>query len=159
MERLHAYWRFEYVQVPPEDRNNDIFERLPKEQEDQKSLILTRTPHSYLVLNRYPYNPGHLLAIPFRRVASLAQLSVPERNDLMEILARGETILQKALKPDGFNVGFNLGKSAGAGIPSHLHGHLVPRWEGDTNFMPVLGQTRVLAQALEEMWAHLRHHL
>ncbi len=159
MERLHAYWRCEYVEAPKNDKDNDIFIKLPQEKEDKKSLILCKSAYSYMVLNRYPYNAGHLLVVPFRSVTFLTQLSVEERNDLMEMMVKGEQLLQKTLKPDGFNVGFNLGKAAGAGIPAHLHGHIVPRWLGDTNFMPVLGQTRVLVQSLEDMWERLKASL
>jgi ATP adenylyltransferase len=107
------------------------------------------------VLNRYPYNAGHLLAIPYREVPNLEDLSQEERLDLMNLLVTAQDILKKALKPDGFNIGMNLGKGAGAGIPTHLHVHIVPRWNGDTNFMPVVAGTRVLPQSLEAMWSRL----
>lgn len=106
------------------------------------------------MLNRFPYNPGHLLAIPFREVSDLEELTPAESADLMAIITLGKRIVNAALHPDGFNVGFNLGSAAGGSI-AHLHGHIVPRWNGDTNFMPVLGQTRTLPQALESTWAKL----
>jgi ATP adenylyltransferase len=105
-------------------------------------------------MNRFPYNAGHLLAIPFREVCELEELNPEERADLFEIVVYGKRLLTAALKPDGFNVGFNLGTAAGGSI-SHLHGHIVPRWNGDNNFMPVLGQTRTLPQSLEAMWERL----
>jgi ATP adenylyltransferase len=105
-------------------------------------------------MNRFPYNPGHLLAIPFRDVVELEDLNPAERADLMEAIIFGKRVLAAALRPDGFNVGFNLGTAAGGSI-THLHAHIVPRWNGDTNFMPVLGQTRTLPQALETTWAKL----
>jgi ATP adenylyltransferase len=156
MNRLHAYWRFEYVNVPHHDKNGDLFVDLGQKEESAETLVLVKRSHSFLVLNRYPYNPGHLLAAPYRKMASLMQLSEIERGDLMASIAEAEQILRRALNPDGFNVGFNIGSTAGAGIPQHLHAHVVPRWNGDTNFMPVIGDIRVLARSLEDMWGHLR---
>ena len=106
-------------------------------------------------MNAFPYNVGHLLIIPYRAVQTLSDLNEEERLDLINLVAFAETLLKKALKPDGFNVGINLGSSGGAGIPQHLHVHIVPRWEGDTNFMPVIGKTRVLPIALHDMWERL----
>ena len=105
-------------------------------------------------MNRFPYNPGHLLAIPYREVSELHQLNAAERADLMEGMAFAQRLLTAAIKPDGFNLGFNLGTAAGGSIP-HLHVHIVPRWNGDTNFMPVIGQTRTLPQSLASMWERL----
>ena len=107
-------------------------------------------------MNKFPYSAGHLLAVPYREVDSLAALSPEERGELMERIIQGQAILEKALKPEGFNVGFNFGRAAGAGIPSHLHAHIVPRWHGDHNFMPVVGSTRVLPESLDAMWERLR---
>ena len=117
-------------------------------------MIVHRSPLSYLVLNRFPYNPGHLLAVPYREVIELEELSGTERADLMEEIVLAKRLLAAAMKPDGVNIGFNLGSAAGGSI-AHLHGHIVPRWNGDNNFMPVLGQTRVLPQSLEATWDRL----
>jgi ATP adenylyltransferase len=130
------------------------FTELPALGDDRTALIVHRSALSYLILNRFPYNPGHLLAVPFREVSDLLELSVPERADIMEEIVFGQKLLKAVLKPDGINVGFNLGSAAGGSI-AHLHGHLVPRWSGDNNFMPVLGQTRILPQSLEAMWDRL----
>jgi len=130
------------------------FSELPALGDDRSALIVHRSPLSYLILNRYPYNPGHLLAVPFREVNDLLELTPAERADLMEEIVFGQKLLNAVLKPDGLNVGFNLGSAAGGSI-AHLHGHLVPRWNGDNNFMPVLGHTRILPQALETMWDRL----
>ena len=138
-------------------RDGDLartFKELPALGDDRSALIIYRSRLSYLVLNRYPYNPGHLLAVPFREVTDLEKLRPAERADLMEIIVHGKRLLQAALKPDGFNVGFNLGSASGGSIP-HLHAHIVPRWNGDNNFMPVLGQTRILPQALAATWDRL----
>jgi ATP adenylyltransferase len=146
----------EYVEAPrfPEDAHP--FRDLPESENDEGNYLLHRGKRSYLILNRYPYNAGHLLAIPFREVSDLSELDNGERADLMDMIVLGKEILARAIRPDGFNIGFNLGKAAGAGLPGHLHCHIVPRWEGDTNFMPVLGDTRVLPASLHAMWKRLR---
>ncbi|MFP4283031.1 MAG: HIT family protein, partial [Opitutales bacterium] len=126
--------------------------------DDREALILHRAEAHYVVLNRYPYNPGHCLVLPYREVARLDQLERTERAELMELLVQTQAALEAAMHPDGFNVGLNLGKTAGAGIPQHLHLHVVPRWDGDCNFMPVIGETRSLPQALEQTWEVLQPH-
>jgi len=157
MKHLHSYWRMEYIEAPrPEGEDGNPFARIPNEQDERKSLLLRRCQTSYLVMNRFPYNAGHLLAVPYRETGLLEELDGTERADLMETIVLGQRILREALSPDGFNTGFNFGRAAGAGIPRHLHCHIVPRWEGDTNFMPVLGETRVLPEALDKMWERLR---
>jgi ATP adenylyltransferase len=131
------------------------FSELPALGDDRAALIVHRSALSYLILNRFPYNPGHLLAVPFRDVTDLEQLSVTERADLFEELTLGKRLLTAALKPDAFNLGFNLGGPVAGGSISHLHGHIVPRWNGDSNFMPVIGSTRILPQSLEATWERL----
>jgi ATP adenylyltransferase len=154
MEHLHAYWRMEYIEAPRDQDGGNLFTTLPALGDDAKALIIHRSRLSYLLLNRYPYNAGHLLAVPFRAATDLSELDAAERADLMDEIIRGKEILQAALKPAAFNIGFNIGAGAGGSIP-HLHAHIVPRWNGDTNFMPVIGQTRVLPQSLEAMYARL----
>jgi ATP adenylyltransferase len=155
MQQLHAYWRMDYIEAPryPASMKRP-FTDLPKMGDDRAALIVHRTPLSYLVLNRFPYNPGHLLAVPFREVVEIEELSAAERADLMEAITLARRLLAEAMKPDGVNIGFNLGSAAGGSI-AHLHGHIVPRWNGDNNFMPVVGQTRVLPQSLEATWERL----
>lgn len=155
MDHLHAYWRMEYIKTPRRPAGGDIFADLPNLGDDAEALIIHRSQLSYLILNRYPYNAGHLLAVPFRAAADITDLTPAERADLMDEIILGKQILTAALQPDAFNVGFNLGTAAGGSIP-HLHAHLVPRWTGDTNFMPVIGETRVLPQSLAAMYARLR---
>jgi ATP adenylyltransferase len=155
MQHLHAYWRMEYIEAPRAVSGENLFTALPALGDDAAAHIIHRSPLSYLVLNAYPYNAGHLLAVPFRKVADLTDLTAAERTDLMEEIIFGKAVLSAALKPDAFNIGFNLGTAAGGSIV-HLHAHIVPRWSGDTNFMPVIGQTRVLPQSLEAMYARLR---
>jgi len=155
-EHLHAYWRMEYIETPDALKGKNPFVELPKMKNDRDSLVLFRGNTGYLILNRFPYNAGHILVLPFREVGDLEDLSPEERIEFFDLIIRGKMILSSALKPDGFNVGMNLGSAAGAGIPMHLHAHIVPRWNGDTNFMPVLGQTRVLPTSLESMWERLK---
>ena len=155
MQQLHAYWRMEYIEAPRYPDVKKPFTELPALGDDRAALIVHRSRLSYLMLNRFPYNPGHMLAIPFREVVNLEDLTAAERSDLMDIIVFGKRVLQAALNPDGVNIGFNLGHAVSGGSIPHLHGHLVPRWDGDTNFMPVLGQTRILPQALETTWEKL----
>ena len=156
MQQLHAYWRMEYIEAPryPATMQRP-FTELPALGDDRAALIVHRSPLSYLVLNRFPYNPGHLLAVPFRDVTELEQLNATERADLFEEIIFGQRVLSSALDPDGFNIGFNLGSAVAGGSIPHLHGHIVPRWNGDNNFMPVVGQTRILPQSLDATWEKL----
>lgn len=149
----------EYIQAPgfPAGMKRP-FTDLPAMGDDRAALIVHRSPQTYLILNRFPYNPGHLLAVPFKEVTDIEELSTQGRADLMEEIALGKRLLREAIKPDGFNVGFNFGSAAGGSIP-HLHAHIVPRWNGDTNFMPVIGSTRTLPQSLDSTWARLNEVL
>jgi ATP adenylyltransferase len=155
MQQLHAYWRMDYIEAPryPATMKRP-FTELPAMGDDRAAYIVHRSRLSYLVLNRFPYNPGHLLAVPFREVVELDELTQEERADLMEEITLARRLLTEAMRPDGVNIGFNLGPAAGGSI-THLHAHIVPRWSGDNNFMPVLGQTRVLPQALDSTWERL----
>jgi ATP adenylyltransferase len=156
MEYLHAYWRMDYIEKTTHDKSGNPFVALPQNQDDAATYLLWRGPSAYLVMNTYPYTGGHLLAVPYREVPDLQALQPQERSDLMETVVRGQRILQEGLRPHGFNIGMNLGSAAGAGIPRHLHIHIVPRWHGDTNFMPIVGQTRVLSKCLSTLWERLR---
>jgi len=155
MQQLHAYWRMDYIEAPRYPASMlRPFTELPALGDDRAALIVHRSPCSYLLLNRFPYNPGHLLAVPFREVKELEELSAGERADLTEEIVVGKRLLSAALRPDGFNIGFNLGSASGGSI-DHLHDHIVPRWAGDNNFMPVIGQTRLLPQSLDATWARI----
>jgi ATP adenylyltransferase len=155
MQQLHAYWRMDYIEAPryPATMKRP-FTDLPAMGDDRLALIVHRSAHSYLVLNRFPYNPGHLLAVPYREVVEPEELPRAERADLMEEIVFARRLLSAAMKPDGVNIGYNLGSAAGGSI-AHLHAHIVPRWNGDNNFMPVVGQIRVLPQSLEATWERL----
>ena len=129
------------------------------EGDDRERLIVARGQHSLTVLNRYPYNNGHLLVSPQRHVARLDLLSAEETLEIGQTVTSMVTLLEKAINAQGFNVGLNLGRDAGAGLPGHLHWHIVPRWSGDTNFMPVVAGVRVIPQSLDALWSCLRDAL
>jgi ATP adenylyltransferase len=122
-----------------------------------RERIVFKSPHSVCLLNIYPYNNGHLMVSPLRHIKDLDLLKPEEGSDLFKSVAIAERLLKKALKPDGFNIGINIGKAAGAGITGHLHIHIVPRWNGDTNFMPVIHNTRVVSQSLRDLFKKLNH--
>ncbi len=126
-----------------------------KGDEDTKNLILARGPLTYVLMNIYPYNSGHLMIAPYRHLKSLEKLSPDETAEMIAWASKSERILREAFHAEGFNIGVNVGKVAGAGIDDHLHMHVVPRWNGDTNFMPVLGETKVIPEYLEETYAKL----
>lgn len=159
MDRLHAYWRMPYItgELPTDaPKHKNPFSQIHRSENDRENLILFRARWNYIVLNRYPYNAGHLLVLPYREVASLDKLTELERHELIDLINRAQWLLTQALQPDGFNTGFNFGQAGGAGIPVHLHCHVVPRWNGDTNFMPVIGHSRVLPESLDAMWHRLK---
>lgn len=156
LKRLHAYWRMPYILASEiQEKGLNPFVKIADAKDDAAAYILLRGEKNYIVMNRYPYNAGHLLVLPFREVATLNDLDIKERHELMDLIVKAQEILSRALKPDGFNIGFNFGNAAGAGIPKHLHCHVVPRWNGDTNFMPVIGDTRVLPESMDKMFIRL----
>jgi ATP adenylyltransferase len=127
----------------------------PTEGNDAANFILYRAKENYVMLNGYPYNPGHLLVAPYRHVASLEELTPEELHEHIEVVRQGIRVLREVFEPAGFNIGTNIGKVAGAGIDDHVHSHVVPRWQGDSNFMPVIGDTRVVPEALEDTYKQL----
>ncbi len=157
MAILWAPWRMEYLMS--ERTPECIFCVKHAEGDDRGNYILFRTPHSFALLNAYPYNNGHLMVAPYRHASSLSELSAEERTDLIEAVAKAEALLGRAYSPQGMNVGANLGHCAGAGVPGHVHVHIVPRWEGDTNFMPVVGETKVMPETLEGSYERLLKYL
>jgi len=154
MQNLWAPWRMEYIQQDKPD--GCIFCRYPAEANDRENLVLGRSAHAFAVLNRFPYNSGHLMVIPRRHLADLSALPEEEFADLQRLLRASVAILIDVYRPDGMNVGMNLGRVAGAGIDQHLHWHAVPRWGGDTNFMPVIGETKVMVEHLTGSFDRLR---
>ena len=160
MEILHAPWRIQYILAPkPPPGDTSLFARIAQSDDDIANHVIARDRSCFALLNTYPYNGGHLLVVPYRQSPDLNDLTETELADLMILTRRCQNALTQVMKPDGFNLGINLGRVAGAGIADHLHIHIVPRWNGDTNFMPVLAQTSVVPQALTELAALLRHAL
>ena len=158
MERIWSPWRMAYIQAAKEQGEDGgcIFCDLPAEGDDVRTMILSRGELAFVIVNSFPYNPGHLMVAPFRHVGAFTSLEAAELADVDALVARSIRALEQEMEPHGYNLGMNLGRVAGAGIPDHVHWHLVPRWNGDTNFMPVVGQTRVLPELLEETYARLR---
>ena len=159
MDSLHAPWRIEYILSPKPKLDQSLFTSIAQSTDDVANLVIVRDRTCYALLNRYPYNGGHLMVVPYKEVCDLHGLTDEEMADLWKLARRCITALKAIMRPDGFNVGINLGKVAGAGIEEHLHIHIVPRWNGDTNFMPVIADTGVVPQALAETAAKLRAEL
>jgi len=155
MESLHAPWRIEYILSPKPKLDQSLFTSIAQSTDDVVNLVIVRDRTCYALLNRYPYNGGHLMVVPYKQVEDLHGLTDEELADLWKLARRCITALKAVMKPDGFNVGINLGKVAGAGIEEHLHIHIVPRWNGDTNFMPVIADTGILPQSLDTTWEKL----
>lgn len=156
MESLHAPWRIEYILAPKPVQSESLFSRIAQSPEDESNYVIARARSCYALLNAYPYTGGHLMVVPYKQVQDLNGLTDEELTDLLKLTRRCQNALTRVMKPEGFNIGINLGKVAGAGILEHLHIHVVPRWAGDTNFMPVLAGTTVVPQALKELAATLR---
>ncbi|HPC61820.1 MAG TPA: HIT domain-containing protein [Verrucomicrobiota bacterium] len=156
MELLHAPWRISYILAPKPPNEEGLFTRIGQSSDDEANYVIARERSCYALLNAYPYTGGHLMVVPYKAAKDLTELTDEELTDLMRLTRRCQQALTRVMRPDGFNIGMNLGKVAGAGILGHLHIHVVPRWEGDTNFMPVLADTRVLPEALSEVAAKLR---
>lgn len=149
MDRLWTPWRLAYVTAASKDASDCVFCAAAVRREADPLIVFQGTA-CFVILNLYPYNNGHLMVVPARHVGRLADLTQPELDELMHLTRAAEMALEERYHPHGFNMGLNLGKSAGAGVLDHLHMHIVPRWNGDTNFMTVVGETRVLPEALDE---------
>lgn len=161
MKALWAPWRMEYILASKGKlcflceagfSNNSIAS-------DKRHLVLKRGRWVFLIMNRYPYNNGHLMVAPYRHIATLDKMNDDEMLEMMQMASLACKKLKGIMRCDGFNVGFNLGKVAGAGLKEHIHLHIVPRWAGDTNFMPVISDTKIIPQALESLWQQLYEHL
>lgn len=155
LARLWAPWRMAYIRSASEPAGC-LFCRVARARADARDLVLARREHALLLLNRYPYNPAHLMVAVRRHAARFTDLTPVERAEVLELTALAERVLEKEYRPHGVNYGLNVGRVAGAGFPGHLHLHLVPRWDGDTNFMPVVGETKVLPESLPQTWRRLR---
>jgi len=154
MKKIWAPWRSEFIYT--RKRKGCIFcEARDSKKKGPDGFVVKRKRSCFSMLNIYPYNNGHIMIAPNRHKSSLEKLTGPELRDLMLLLNETTGLLDKVLKPDGYNVGINLGKIAGAGYPGHVHIHIVPRWEGDTNFMPVLSDTKVISESLDSLYKRL----
>ncbi len=153
---LWAPWRIDFIRSQKDNRcflcgKKDDFNS------PEENHVIFRGKTVFVILNRYPYNSGHLMVVPYRHIGDIAELSAEERIELMDLTIKAKEVLKKVMNPEGFNIGFNLGLPAGAGVADHIHQHIVPRWNGDTNFMPVLGNTRVVPEALDATAELLRN--
>lgn len=157
MRRLWAPWRMEYIKKPRE--RDCLFCRVAKEDSDRDNLILYRSQHSYIIMNRYPYNNGHVMVVPYRHVASPEMLDVEEDVDISDLIKISIKVIRRVMNPQGFNIGANIGKAAGAGIEEHYHIHIVPRWVGDTNFMPIISDTKVVVEHILDTYNRLKEEL
>ena len=153
MKYLWAPWRMEYIQM--EKPEECILCEKSSQDSDAINYILYRGDKNFVVMNKYPYNPGHLMVAPYRHVTGLEELTAGERHEHLDVVSRSVEVLKHVFSPDGFNLGINIGKVAGAGIEDHVHTHIVPRWQGDTNFMPVIADARVIPEALAETYQKL----
>ncbi len=158
VKHLWAPWRISFIRSKKTPGCFLCGNEVPSGKYEEK-LIIKRLKHTFLILNRYPYNSGHLLIAPYRHVGDLAQLTPDELHEIMDGCVLGKELLAKVMNPQAYNIGFNLGVAAGAGVADHLHLHIVPRWTGDTNFMPVISDTRVVPESLEATAELLRNSL
>ena len=154
MEQIWAPWRIEYILM--EKATGCILCQKPKQKNDASNFILYRGDKNFVIMNSFPYNPGHLMIAPYRHVANLDELTNEELHEHIEIVSRSIKVLRQLFNPGGFNLGINMGKTAGAGIEDHVHTHIVPRWQGDTNFMPIISDTKVIPEALAETYDRLK---
>ncbi|MDI6802240.1 MAG: HIT domain-containing protein [Bacteroidota bacterium] len=157
MQRMYSPWRSKYVASFSEQSSGEcILCKAFQENDDDKNLIVTRGIHCYVIMNLYPYNSGHLMVVPFRHIGNLDSFSNEESLEIFDLLKRMTASLTEIMTPDSFNIGSNVGRSAGAGIDDHIHFHIVPRWNGDTNFMPVLADTKLISEDMNETLLRLR---
>lgn len=154
IESLWSPWRVEYFQRPP-DAPRDFLAKAGNADDDAEHFVVARRKATFLMLNRYPYTVGHMMAVPYRQIAGIEELTELEAMEIWQLCVRAQVLLREVVKAQGFNVGVNLGSAAGAGCAEHLHVHIVPRWEGDSNFMPVVGAVRILPDALERVYKAL----
>ena len=153
MDRLWAPWRLEYIQGPENDSCIFCVDEDPAE--DRGRLVVARGEHSYVMMNRYPYSNGHMMVAPHRHLSDSAELENCEVIEIHQLMVRCQTVLRNICAAQGFNIGWNIGQASGAGIADHIHMHVVPRWAGDSNFMPILADTRVIPQHLERTYTLL----
>jgi ATP adenylyltransferase len=150
MKRIFAPWRYKYIKNP--DSEGCIFCRAVSSDDDRKSGVLFRGEFSFVIMNKYPYNNGHIMVAPYKHTGNFGDMNEDEMLELSVNIRKWQEVIKKAMKPDGFNIGMNIGRIAGAGFENHLHYHLVPRWSGDTNFMPIIVETKVVPISIDEAY-------
>ncbi|MCP3968667.1 MAG: HIT domain-containing protein [Lentisphaerae bacterium] len=155
---LWAPWRIDFIKGEKENRCFLCDNIDPDESSPEEAIIIHRGTTCFVIMNRFPYNSGHLMIAPYRHIGDLSDLTEEERKEMMDLCVKSKEALQSAMSPEAYNAGFNLGAAAGAGIADHLHMHMVPRWRGDTNFMPVISDTRCVPEAIEATAKLLRDH-
>jgi len=158
MKKIWAPWRIQYIQIAGKMEGCILCDK-PAEKNDEPNLILYRGRNNFVILNAYPYTPGHLMVAPYRHIGDLNDISEEESREHNEVIKLCLNLLNAVVKPDGFNIGMNLGRVAGAGIPGHVHTHIVPRWQGDNNFMPVVADVKVLSESLSATYKKLKDGL
>jgi ATP adenylyltransferase len=160
MEKLWSPWRSAYIESFKDKKQTEdtesLFTSLLKDRDDKKNYLLYRGKHCFIIMNLYPYNSGHLMIVPNREIKGLEEMTAEEKLEMLKLLELSMKALDKAMKPHGYNIGANIGKAAGAGIENHLHFHIVPRWVGDTNFMPVLNDIKVVSEEMEKTYEKLK---
>lgn len=153
LKRIWAPWRIEYILSPK--LKKCIFCSAIKEKSDEKNFIIERAKKCFVILNKYPYTNGHIMIVPYEHISDIEKIDIKTLTEMMKLTQKYILKLKHKMKPDGFNIGFNIGKVAGAGIKDHLHLHIVPRWNGDTNFMPVISNTRIISESLQSVYKKL----
>ncbi len=160
MDRLWAPWRSKYIESFSEENSNKergcLFCEKANSNDDEKNFVLFRGRNCYIIMNLYPYNSGHIMVVPYKHTPNFSDLNDEEMLEIMQVIKKGISALEFALKPHGFNVGANLGRVSGAGIADHIHFHIVPRWNGDTNFMPVISETKVISELISDTYNKLK---
>jgi ATP adenylyltransferase len=156
MERMWRPWRIRYIEAMGEKKDDACIFCTKPRGDDRESLILHRGERCFVMLNLYPYNTGHVMVSPYRHLASLEELDPEEQSEMMRLASLCLRAIRRAMKPEGFNLGMNLGRVAGAGYDGHVHLHIVPRWQGDTNFMPIVADTKVMPESVEDSYRRLR---
>jgi len=162
MERLFSPWRSKYISSFKNEKprkGESLFSRLLREKKDVGNFIIVRKKYCFVMMNLYPYNSGHLMIVPNQQTSEMSNLSVEELSEIMETASQMIEILKKILKPHGFNFGANIGRAAGAGVDDHIHFHIVPRWNGDTNFMPTIGDVKVVSEDMKTTFKKIKNEI
>ena len=160
MKQIWSPWRLEYIEQSQKNKSkNQCFLCISKTKKKVINFVLYQGKYSFIILNRFPYNAGHLMVVPYRHVGFIEKLTTQETTEMFALVQKSIMVLRKVLKPDGFNIGANIGKIAGAGVPGHIHLHVVPRWSGDTNFMPVVGDIKIINDTLNRIYNKLKKQL